>query len=218
MAAKPALNLPEVKTYGVPLILLLLAILLLVFLAIPTWASVRNLQSQVSEEEERVELLKEKSRKLLDLTDQSSLLDKQVVLFEEAVTSESKVPELLTRVQSVSDSCGLNVTALKFGGESGQEKGKVREVRLQYIAEGSFSQLSCLIKTFESASRLIDVESLRYSSNEGDGGKINLSPTATLVVYYTPEATLTPSSPVTFSFSDPKYVRAVKILEALKSP
>lgn len=210
------LNRPEVRTYGVPVVLLLLAALLFALLAVPTWNAIRSLGDQITEEEERVVVLKEKSRKLLDFADQSDLLDRQFALFDQAITSENKVPELLTQIQSLSDSCGLSVKTLQFGGESTQEKGRVREVRVQYAAESSLTQLTCLVAALESASRLIDVESLRYSSSENESGVITLSPEATLIAYYTPEASLVLDTPLTFSFSDATYIRTTEILEALK--
>jgi Tfp pilus assembly protein PilO len=211
------LSRPEVRIYGVPVVLLLLAVLLFALLAIPTWNAIGSLRDQITEEEGRVVVLKEKSRKLLDFADQSDLLDRQFALFNQAVTSESKVPELLTQIQSLSDSCGLSVKTLQFGGESTtQEKGRVREVRVQYAAEGLFTQITCLVAAFESASRLIDVESLRYSSSESESGAITLSPEATLIAYYTPEASLVLDTPLTFSFSNATYIRTTGILEALK--
>ena len=209
-------NRPEVRTYGVPAVLLLLAALLFALLAVPTWDAIGSLGDRITEEEGRVEILKEKSMKLLDFADQSDLLDRQFTLFDQAVTSESKVPELLTQIQSLSDSCGLSVKTLQFGGESTQEKGKVREVRVQYAAKSSFTQLTCLVAAFESASRLIDVESLRYNSSESDSGVIFLSPEATLIAYYTPEASPILDTPLTFSFSSATYIKTTGILEALK--
>ena len=209
-------NRPEVRTYGVPVVLLLLAALLFALLAVPTWDAIGSLEDRITEEEGRVEILKEKSMKLLDFVDQSDLLDRQFTLFDQAVTSESKVPELLTQIQSLSDSCGLSVKTLQFGGESAQEKGKVREVRVQYAAKSSFTQLTCLVAAFESASRLIDVESLRYNSSESDSGVIFLSPEATLIAYYTPEASPILDTPLTFSFSSATYIKTTGILEALK--
>jgi hypothetical protein len=109
----------------------------------------------------------------------------------------------------------MSVTALQFGGEATQQQGKVREVRVQYSAEGSFSQLTCLVKAFELSSRLIDVESLRYSSSEDDFGKLVLSPQATLASYYTPEITLDPDRRINFSFSNANYLQSVEILKTL---
>jgi Tfp pilus assembly protein PilO len=206
---------PEVRSYGVPILILLVGLLLIPLVTIPTWNNTQKTIEQISQERERIIVLRAKASQLLDFSGQSELINKQFDLLNTAVTSESKIPELLTKVQSLSDSCGVEVTALQFGGETTQQQGKVREVRIQYSGEGSFSQLSCLTNAFELSSRLIDVESLRYSSSEDDFGNLVLSPQATLISYYTPEISLDPDRKITFSFSDAIYLQSVEILKTL---
>ncbi|NIT04397.1 type 4a pilus biogenesis protein PilO [Candidatus Saccharibacteria bacterium] len=216
MAQASILNRPEVKTYGPPLLLVILGILLIPLVALPTWGGIQELNTQIQNEQERIQILETKSQKLLDLADQSTLLDENYALFEAAITSESKIPELLTQIQSVSDSCGLSVETLQFGGETSEVKGQVPEVRVRYASKGTFLELTCLVLAFENSLRLVDIDSLRYTSGETEGGGTILSPEVTFVAYYTPTAILNPDRPVTFSFTDPSYTRALEILETLK--
>lgn len=218
------LNQPEMRKYGLPIVLLLLGALLLVFVGIPSFNKIRRLQSQIGTEEGRVLILQAKSRKLLDFTDQGTYVDEQAALFEEAIASGSEVPGLLTQVQEISNSCGMEVTALQFGGEVSPEEGEeagsqgegVREIRLQFASEGTFRELTCLLEALESAGRLVDLESLSYSTETGEEVASDLISTeAILLSYYIPDPLLVPDNPITFSFSDPTYVEAAEVLETL---
>uniref|UniRef100_A0A832E0M0 Type 4a pilus biogenesis protein PilO n=1 Tax=candidate division WWE3 bacterium TaxID=2053526 RepID=A0A832E0M0_UNCKA len=211
------LNRPEVRAWGPPTVFFLLGILLIMLGAIPSWGKIQDLQSQISTERDRIAALEEKNGKLLDFADQSNEVDKQFKIFDQAIASESKVPELLTQVQTISDSCGTTVTTLQFGGESGKAVGSLQEVRIQYASESYFSELVCLIAAVEKASRLIDMESLRYNLNVNeDTGEEIITAQATLLSYYTPTPQLLPDTPVTFSLSDPKFLRNADLLKEFK--
>lgn len=217
MATLPLLNRPEVRSYGPPILFALLGVVLLLVLALPSWGRFQDLRQQVADEKLRITTLQEKNAKLLDMADQSAAVDEGFALFDQAVASESKIPELLTQVQKISDSCGVSVTTLQFGGETEQAGGRVQEVRLQYAIESSFSELNCLVSAIEGTSRLIDMESLRYSSNVNEEtGAVTLSTQSTLISYYTQTPVLNPDNPITFSLSDPTYLRNLDLLEAFK--
>lgn len=217
MATRSFFNRPEIRTYGPPVLFPILGVVLLVGLALPSWGRIQDLREQISAEEARISALKEKNTKLLDLFDQSSEIDKSFALFDQAVTSENKVPELLTQVQRISDSCGVKVTTLQFGGETEPADSRVQEVRLQYSVESSFSKLVCLVTALEETSRLIDLESLRYSSNvDSETGVVTLSTQSTLLSYYTQEPVPNPDSPLTFSLSDSTYLRNLELLKSFR--
>jgi len=200
-----------IRQYEVPIFLVLLGILLVAFVGVPNWNNVQELQSQITSEQARLDLLKEKNLKLLNFADQGSLLDEQFALFDKAIPTESQVPELLNQIQKISDSCGVEVTGMQFGGEVTQA-GALRQVRLQYSAKSKFKQLTCFVVALEGASRLVGLESIRYGTSGGF-----LFPEAILLSYYTPEPTLLPDTPLTFSLSDPSYTGAVTLLETLKT-
>ncbi len=217
MDVKAFLNRPEVRSFGPPILFFLLGVALLSFLAFPSWGKIQELGGKISSEEERIVLLTEKSTKLLDFSDQAEEIDENFAIFDQAIASESKVPELMTQVQRISDSCGAEVTTLQFGGETEQKGGEVREVRLQYAVGSSFPQLTCLVGALENTSRLIDIEALRYNLNVNEEtGVETLSTQATLISYYTQEPALVPDNPLNFSLSNPEYLRNLKLLEAFK--
>ncbi|OGC61271.1 hypothetical protein A3J33_04190 [candidate division WWE3 bacterium RIFCSPLOWO2_02_FULL_53_10] len=207
----------EVRTWGMPILLIPAGLLLIVLGAIPTWGKIQQLQTDITDERDRIEALKEKNRKLLDFSDQSAEIDKQFDAFDQAIASESKVPELLTQVQKISSNCSTEVTTLQFSGETQTTGGKIQEVRLQYASESSSSQLVCLISAIEKASRLIDLESLRYSSNVNeDSGVETITAQAILLSYYTPTPVLLPDNPITFSLSDSQFLQNAELLKDFK--
>jgi len=212
------LNRPEVRTWGPPIILFIIGILLIVLGAIPSWRKTQDLQSDIVAEQDRIVALKEKNRQLLDFSDQSVEIDKQFTIFDHAISSENKVPELLTQVQKISGACGVKVTTLQFGGEKEKTSGKLQEVRLQYASESSFSRLTCFLSAIEKASRLIEMESLRYSLsvNEDTGAQV-ITAQSTLLSYYTPTPQLSPDNPLTFSLSDERFLKNIELLKGFKT-
>ncbi|OGC44487.1 hypothetical protein A2V54_01125 [candidate division WWE3 bacterium RBG_19FT_COMBO_53_11] len=214
---KSFLNRPEVRTWGIPLGLFLIGILLVVLGVVPIWEEVKDLRITISSEKDRITALQEKSRKLSDLADQVEGIDKNFEVFDQAVTSESKVPELLTQIQKISDSCRVKVTAMQFGGETQKSGENSFEVRVQYASESSLSQLKCLVSSLEGASRLVDFESLRYNLGIDTETKAeSVLAQSTLISYYTPEPKLLPDNPITFSLSDPQFLGNVELLKDFK--
>src|SRR3972149_8505106 len=156
------LNRPEVRTWGPPIILFIIGILLIVLGAIPSWRKTQDLQSDIVVEQDRIVALKEKNRQLLDFSDQSVEIDKQFTIFDHAISSENKVPELLTQVQKISGACGVKVTTLQFCGEKEKTSGKLQEVRLEYASESSFRWLTCFLSAIEKDFLLIQKGCLSY--------------------------------------------------------
>ena len=191
-------NRPEIKTIGIPLGAFFAGIVLLLFLAIPGFNRVLELQNEITAEQDRLTKMVEKTRKLSDLASQGDVLAKEFELFNRAVPTDSAVPELLNQIQSLSNSTGEKIVALQFSGvENGT--GTVREVRLRYASEGSFSNLQRLVEAFEDASRLIDLSSLRFNQRFDDATKTPFySPEMSLVSFYTQEPVLRPDNPLTF--------------------
>jgi len=212
------LNRPEVRTWGIPLGSILIGILLIVLGVIPAWGEVKDLRIKVSSEKDRITALQEKSKKLSDLAGQAEGIDKQFAVFDQAVTSESKVPELLTQIQKISNSCHVKVTTMQFGGETQKAGGNLLEVRLQYASESSLSRLKCLVSSLEGASRLIDFESLRYNlSIDTETKAESILTQATLISYYTPTPQLLPDNPIDFSLSDPDILQGAELLKKFKT-
>lgn len=211
------LNRPEVRAWGPPIALLFLGIMLILLIVIPSGGKIQELRGQISAEEDRTKVLEEKSRKLLDLADQSAEIEKQFKLFDQAIASEDKIPELLSEIQEISGSCGVKVTMLQFSGGLQKPEGKIQEVRVQYASESQIDQLSCLVSTLEDASRLIDIESLRYdvTTNQTTGAKLVIAQ-ATLISYSTPVPQLSPENPITFSLSGSEFLRNIELLKGFK--
>ncbi len=226
------LNRPEVRAWGPPIAFFLLGALLILLGAIPSWGKIQDLRGQISAEQDRIKVWEEKSRQLLGLADQSVEIDKQFAVFDQAIASESKVPELLNEVQAISGSCGVKVTTLQFSGglqkaegaeepgpaEDGFQQNAVQEVRLQYASESPIGQLTCLVSALENASRLIDMESLHYSVNVNqETGEELVTAEATLISYYTSVPRLSPDNPIPFSLSGSEFLRNIDLLKNFKT-
>jgi len=216
--AEGFLHRPEVRRYGLPLGSLLLGILLLFFAALPGLNRVLELQEKISDEEARLTVLKEKTEVLADFAGQKELLEEEFALFDGAVPSLEDVPGLLTEVQTISALAGVEITALQFGSKAGKGKGAAGEVSLRYASEGNFPDLLELARDFETASRVIDWESLSYNLQiNRETGQEVISAEATLISPYTSEPLLVPENPITFSFADSNFIFSEEILRTLTS-
>lgn len=216
MELRSLINRPEVKTFGIPVGTLFVGLILLFFVAVPGFSRVLDRQNKISKEQARLQVMVDKTNKLSDFASQADTLKKDFELFNRAIPTDSAIPELLAEIQTISNENGEKITALQF---SGLEKSTSvpLEIHLRYVSQGSLANLQDLLKATETASRLIDAGSLRFNQRFDETTKTTVySPELDLVSFYTQEPTLQPDSPLTFSFSNPTYISASQILQALK--
>jgi len=211
---------PLIKGFGLPVLLIILSFILLLFAVRPAVGKVKSLRREQVVVQQSLSALTAKVEQLESFASQAEALDGEFKRFDQAVPSESNVPTLLTQTQAIATTSGVSITAMQFGGEGGVAAGTVEtgqlwssEVRVKLVVEGSFDNVVKLLQTLESASRLIDVETLSYSTQTGaEGGGAVLAAELTLVSYYTAKPVLLPETPLTFSFTDPSFVLYAQVL------
>jgi len=148
-------------------------------------------------------------------------LDQDFELFDQAVPSESNIPTLLIQIQAVAKHAGVEISALQFGGQIGAAAGtgverRWFEVRVKFASQSSITNFRKLLQTFETATRIIDIESVRYTATVNEKTKaLTLTSELTLVSYYTPNPVPSPETPITFSFDDPTFDENSQVLEGL---
>lgn len=214
------LDHPFIKSYGVPAGAILIAAVLLLLSVRPAVGKILKLREEQTTAQETLAALTAKVQKLEDFAAAAAALDEEFKRFDQAISSESNVPTLLTQVQTITSHAGVKVTVLQFGGVGGEAEGtaepeRLNEVRLKLTVEGSFDNIVKLLQTLETATRLIDVESVGYSVQETEGGASALAAELTLISYYTSRPTLSPETPVTFSFTDEAFERNSQVLQRL---
>lgn len=206
------------KGYGFPVICIILSIILFLVVTRPTFNRMKELGVEQTSAQERLSSLSEKIDKLEDLseTDMKSQLESSFEEFDRAIPSESNIPVLLTQVSLIAQQSGVSVVALQYGGELADEEAEATtaEVRVTFSPKGSFNNLLTLLQTLEKASRVIDVESVKYSAQEGTGSSM-LQAELVLVSYYTATPVLEPETPVTLNFDSAGFEKNLETLSKL---
>lgn len=218
---RKVLSHPLIRDYGVSAGSVIVAIVLLLLFVRPLVGRILRLREEQTTDQETLTALTVKVQQLEDFVAAATTLDEEFERFDQAIPSEVNVPTLLTQVQTVANTAAVKVTVLQFGGVGGEaEEGAagskgLNEVRLKLAVEGSFNNLVKLLQTFETATRLIDVESVGYSIQEAETRTSTLTAELTLISYYISAPTPEPEDPITFSFADPNFERNSQVLQRL---
>lgn len=218
------LDHPFIKGYGFPAGAALVAIIILLLSVRPVVGKIMQLRREQVSSQEMLSVLTVKVQKLEDFEANPEVLDEEFTRFDQAIPSEIGVPTLLTQIQTVANTAGVKVTVLQFGGVGGgareTEEGEagpeqLNEVRLKLSVEGSFDNIVKLLQTLETATRLIDAESVGYNIQEAEMGTPTLTAELTLISYYISTPSLVPENPITFSFADEAFQRNSEVLQRM---
>jgi Tfp pilus assembly protein PilO len=206
------------RGYALPIICIVLSLVLLFVLTLPTFNRMKELGTEQETTQERLSSLSEKIDILEDFsqTKPRTQLESYFDDFDQAIPSENDVPALLTQVELIAQKSGVAVVALQYGGElaSEEEAATSAEVRVTFSPKGSFSSLLRLLQEFEKASRVIDVETVKYSAQEGAGYSM-LQAELVLVSYYTSTPILKANTPITLDFDNTNFEENVQTLSKL---
>ena len=219
----PALPLPDKKLlgqtivggYGLPVICLFGSLILLLVTVRPTFTKIQELRVEQAEAERRSALLDSKVQQLEKFASIEDVLDPDFDLFSQAVPFESDVPALLTQIQTIANQARVKIAVLQFGGEIVKTAEAGFEVRIKFSSKSSGDRFRELLRLFEKATRIIDVESLRYRVAAGEGGALALQADLNLISYYTQEPILSPEAPLALDLTDPAFERNSEVLKSL---
>jgi len=212
------LNHPLVRSYGLFVSSIFLSLVLLWVGARSAWMQIQALKLEQSLARQTLSSLTTKVGQLEALTEDwaAEELDSRFESFDRAVPSESSIPALLTEIQAIAQKCGAGISSLQFSESVSSEESTSRgweEVRLNFTSTSSFAVLQSLLQTMEVASRVIDVETIQFSTGSDTGtGTADVQTTMVLISYYTPEPVLQPETPITFSPSGSDFIKASMIL------
>lgn len=207
-----------VKDYGISIGAVLVAVVLLLISVRPAVEKILELREEQAVAQEKLTALTAKVQQLEDFTTKADILNREFAHFDQAVPSESDVPAILIQIQTIASRSGVTIAALQFSGgveivtgEGVLGQKRFSELRIKFSSESSFADLLRLLQTFETATRVIDVETVRYTAEVGKKVAAEL----TLLAYYTPKPTLSLETPITFDFADPTFERNSEVLQRL---
>ncbi|MBI4091264.1 type 4a pilus biogenesis protein PilO [candidate division WWE3 bacterium] len=150
-----------------PLLFFTASLALVFFVAIP-----RNKQKPLKETElkqlkEKNVNLQKKIEKLNDLADFREIIEENTRLVDSALPSQADVPLLLTQIQQISKESGLSIANLSYSSSGSGVKNESSQVNVFMSAKGNFGQVKTFLTTLEKASRIIDISTLRITSQQG---------------------------------------------------
>lgn len=211
-------------SYILPIAGVAVAIGLTFFVTIPRFNSISDLQRERTQVEARWEKLQKKSAMLEELLAYKGSLADSFKLLGTALPSEDEVPLFMTQVQQIATDSGVGMSSLKYAGGKKAETGKkaavetadLGRVRLQAVLEAPYAFLQGFISNLEKASRVINVDSVKFSAQSKE--MTIVSATLDLISYYTPipEEKVIVDAPITLDLGAPEFIGLLNKVKALR--
>lgn len=197
------------------------SIVLTLFIFLPTVSRLPENYRKNKEQKAELTNVLQRLENINKLVSFQQSLKSSLALVDKALPSSEEVPSLMTQIQAIATESGVTLKALQFGGLAKVEGVPYRKISLQAILEGTFANLSTLLKTLENSSRLVDVESVAFDTRKGEGG---LSAALGLSAYFLDTAAAPKSDGGALTFTSKvgletlDYLKKLKIYEPQTSP
>lgn len=206
-----------IANYIIPLIAILLTLGLLGFYIYPSLSDIPLMQEQLQSKQNLAKQLEDKVQKLNSLTDFKQNVDDSQFLIDKALSSEPLVPQLLSQVDIIAREAGLSVQRLSYAvndsGSDGANAG-YQVVAVNLGTEGTYNQVVTFLRNIEDASRVINVNNIRFSTDADTG---IVSATFILVSpYVRVESVASVDEPITFDIADPTFQKRIDSLRNLR--
>ena len=205
----------------IPLIALAVSGMLGIFVIIPSVKGLPLLKEDIAQKAALEDQLSKKVDNLSKLVNFKQVVDENVALVSNALVSEALVPQLLTQIDLIAQEAGLKVDKLSYSFSdpaktTAPPPALYSSVVVNLGAVGSYNQLGAFLENLESAARLVDVSTFRYTMNE-DKESSALQITVILQSpYLFVDSSAVTDDPVTLDISSKSFVDLVNKVKALK--
>lgn len=207
----------------VPLIALGLSAVMGFVIIYPSMKSLPTLKAEVEGKQALEAQLSSKLANLSNLSEFKSVVDENSMLVQKVLADEPLVPQLLTQIDQIAKESGLDVTKLSYS--FSETKGSVADttivqpayktVDVALGASGNFDQVAVFLENMEKAARLVNVESFRYSVDQKESYKLDVS-FSLASPYLKVESSAVTDDPVDLSLSDANFVQFINTIRELK--
>lgn len=187
--------------------------LLLFFIFLPTATRLPTSYQKNKEQKEELKNVTQRLENINKLVSLQQSLKSSLTLVDKALPSAEGVPSLMIQIQAIATESGVTLKALQFGGLAKVEGAPYRKISLQAILEGTFTNLSTLLKTLENSSRLVDVESVAFDTRKGEG---SLSAALGLSAYFLDTAVAVKTDGMALTFTSKVGLDTLDYLKKLK--
>jgi Tfp pilus assembly protein PilO len=208
--------------YIVPLVALVLSGLIGVFILVPSYKNLPELEAQLNSKKKLKHDLTMKLENINRLSDFKNVVDENSQLVDRALVSQELVPGLLTQIDKIARDSGFKLSRLNYGlGTTTQTGVSGDAVTYDFVTvnlgvNGSFEQLKTFLRNLENSARIINVDKFRYSLSESEEGE-SLGVTFVLMspyLYVESEAVI--DEPIDLDISNPDFISLINKIKNLR--
>jgi len=223
---RKSINIDALKgaliNYIVPLISITAAVLIGVFVLMPSYKELPELEARLDKNMMLESDLRKKLNNLNKLVDFGGIVEENSGLVNKVLVSEELVPGLLTQIDRIALESGLTVNTLNYGlGSSGNREGETGSITYNIVTinldvTGNFGQLKTFMKNVENAARLVIVDNFRFSQNKTAEGEILGINFVLMSPYLYVESDAITDDPIDLDIGDEKFFDLINKIKNLK--
>lgn len=185
---------------------------ILVFaIVFPTVSAIPLVYSKNQESSNQSRDLNDRLNKINTLVSSQQAIKSSVVLADKALPSNDDIPDLMNQIQAIATSSGVSLKSLQFGGITKAAEGDFKNISIQAVMDGSFTNMLNMLTNIEVTSRIISVHSVSFDSQKGDSLTASLGLTA-----YFSDTTTKPNGKSSLDFSSPAITSTLDYIKKLK--
>ena len=207
-----------IVNFLIPIICIGLSGALFVAFIIPFIRSHKELAAEVEQTRSLRDQLSRKLDALNNLIDFKDAIDEHSGIVSEVLVSETKVPFLLTQVDTIAKESGLSVNKLSYSTSSAggaEEVTSLEYVTVQLGIKGNRDQLITFFDTLENSARLVDVDTYRYAEQSDASSEV----TSTIILkspYLYVKSTAVTDDPITLDITSQDFLDMMQKIKQLK--
>jgi Tfp pilus assembly protein PilO len=207
--------------FVVPIAALVGALVLILAVILPQVQNWPKVQEDLTKTRTLEASLDTKKGILDKMVDFQSVVDEDVKLFSQALSSEPMVPELLTQVDIIAKESGLEVTRLSYsvtdvGGGGAEDDITYKAIIVNMGVLGNYDQIGTFVANMENAARMIEVLNYRFSGENLQNESQYAATFVLRVPYLKVESQASTDSPISLDISGPDFTNILNKVKALK--
>lgn len=140
-----------------------------VFFGLPKYREFSDTRLELKEKKAELENTKKYFSELETLSDSLKASAPELAKIDSALPQEPSIPDLLNFLQKVSSQNGLILEKFDLNRISPEEKSNVKNISLNLSLQGSYQSFKNFLFSLQRNSRLVEAESIRFSSLEKSG-------------------------------------------------
>lgn len=144
---------------------LLIVLVIGVFLIWPKYQDLRTLRLEIREKGAELQYKEKHFSNLKEISEELKKYQEELSKIDSILSSDPSLPSLFDFLQKASSQNGLILKNLgSFSITTSKENPAIKEIRLDFTLSGSYFSFKNFLLTLEKSARLIEVESISFSS------------------------------------------------------